>query len=159
LFTGLEEAGQMDVLAAALDRLPPELTDDPRFVKARGVVAQERRDWSTAEAMYRRALESRPQDLSVVYRLARVLRNAGKTQEADRYDQQARTYSEARKELRALYEEIEPIARSLAPDSRPDLYRHIAELRERMGLRDEVEAWKRSIADGPHDSIRKAQSP
>jgi tetratricopeptide (TPR) repeat protein len=159
LFTGLEEAGQMDVLAAALDRLPPELTDDPRFVKARGVVAQERRDWSTAEAMYRRALEFWPQDLSVVYRLARVLRNAGKTREADRYGQQARTYSEARKELRALYEEIEPIARSLAPDSRPDLYRHIAELRERMGLRDEVEAWKRLIADGPHDSIRKAQSP
>ncbi len=159
LLTGIEEAGQFDVLAATLGKLPPELSADPRFIKVQGVVAQERRDWSTAESLYRRALEFRPQDLSLVYRLARVLRGSGQIVEAERYDQQARSYSEARKELRALYEQIEPIARSLAPGSRPDLYRQFAALRERMGLRDEAKAWNRLAADRRPDLSRTVQSP
>jgi tetratricopeptide (TPR) repeat protein len=160
LCTGLEEAGRFDALAAALEQLPEPLSADVRFLRFRGEVAQEHREWDRAVALYRAALESRPHDLGALYRLARALRLSGRREEADRYDQQARVAADARKELRALYDqEIAPVERSLAPDSRPDLYQRIAELREHMGLHEEAAAWNRLLADRRPDPARTAQTP
>jgi tetratricopeptide (TPR) repeat protein len=160
LFTSLEEAGRFDALATALEQTPEPLASDVRFLRFRGEVAQERREWDRAAAFYRGTLESRPHDLGALYRLARVLRLSGHREEADRYDQQARSAADARKELRSLYDqEIAPVERSLAPDSRPDLYRRIAGLRERMGLHDEAAAWNRLLADRRPDPARTAQAP
>ena len=61
-----------------------------------------------------------------------------------------------RREVRRLYEEANAI-KTLGIEPHPDLYRRLADLRERMGLGDEARAWYRlALRDQPNDSISRA---
>jgi tetratricopeptide (TPR) repeat protein len=155
--TGLDDAGQIDELAQAVVRLPPELAAEPSFARYRGRVAQERQDWKTAAQEYRRSLSADPHDSKLGYRLARALRQVGATAEAEPLDRRYQAYQAAASELRPLYVEANAI-KTLGIEPHPALYRRLADLRERMGLSDEARAWYRLVLlEEPEDSSSKAR--
>lgn len=140
--TGLDDAGQIETLAKVVDRLPAALAGSPRSARHNARVDQERGDWKAAAAGYRRALAAEPHDQRLEYRLSRALRNVGETAEADRLERLHRDYTAAVGEARSLYDQANA-EKTLGARPHPVLYRRIAELRERMGLREEAIAWYR----------------
>jgi tetratricopeptide (TPR) repeat protein len=145
LLTGLDDAGApAEALTEALGRLPATMAGMPRFAKHFGRVAQEQRDWKAAVRHYRLACATEPGDARLRYRLARALRNAGDVAEAERIDREHQRTVAATQNLKALYEEADA-DKSLGARPNLDLYRRLAELRERMGRRDEAAAWHRLI--------------
>ena len=112
------------------------------MAKHKGRAAQERGDWKAAADDYRKALEVEPTDHRVEYRLARALRNAGAIEEAEPLEAKHNAFTEARQEVRALYE-LANADKTLGTRPRPDLYLRLAENRAKMGLAEEAEAWKR----------------
>ena len=140
--TGLDDAGQVETLATVLQRLPEAIAASPGMAKHKGRAAQERGDWKAAADDYRKALEVEPPDHRVEYRLARALRNAGAIEEAEPLEAKHNAFTEARQEVRALYE-LANADKTLGTRPRPDLYLRLAENRAKMGLAEEAEAWKR----------------
>ena len=140
--TGLDDAGQVETLATVLQRLPEAIAASPGMAKHKGRAAQERGDWKAAADDYRKALEVEPTDHRVEYRLARALRNAGAIEEAEPLEAKHNAFTEARQEVRALYE-LANADKTLGTRPRPDLYLRLAENRAKMGLAEEAEAWKR----------------
>lgn len=157
LLNGLDDGGaEGAALADVLGRIPPALAADPRFEKHRGRVAQERRDWPAAVLAYRRAVEHDPNDPRLLYRLGRALRNAGEVSEAERIERAYQIYQAASKVLPKLYEEAAADP-SLGAVPNPDLYRRMADLRERMGRRGEAAAWHRLVLEAsPGDPQSRA---
>lgn len=152
--TGLEEGGAPDdELIAAVGRLPRSLADQPRFARHLGRAAQEKLDWREAVSQYRRAVASDPGDTPTRYRLARALRNTGEIAEADRIDHQLRDIRAAEGEMAELYESASADKR-LGAVPNLDLYRRLADVRERMGRPDEAAAWHRLVLhDAPDDAL------
>lgn len=149
--TGLDDAGDIEGLERALGELSPAMAGTARFARHEARLAQERGDIKATVAAYRRALGASPGDLAIGYRLARALRLSGDRAEADRLDRDHRALADARREARPIYEEANAV-RDLGIAPQPDLYRRIADLRERMGLRDEARAWNRLVLrDRPDD--------
>ena len=154
--TGLDDGGRIDELGAALDRIPPALAADPRFARFRGRVAQERHDWRAAAGEYRRSLRHDPHDAKLRYRLALALRQVGASAEAEPLERDHRAYQAALIEARPLYEEANAI-KTLGVEPHPELYRRLADHRERMGRRDEARAWYRlALHDRPNDQVSRA---
>src|SRR5262249_32668858 len=153
---------------------------DPRFAKHEGRIAQNARDWARAVRAYRRAAAFEPFDQGVLYRLWFVLRQAGETAEFARIDRVYTRYKEAYLQLRGSYFEMDPAAgkapgaKAGAGDRRgvyyeaitiptlglqphPELYRRLADLRERLGRPDEARAWHRLVLrDHPGDPVSLA---
>jgi tetratricopeptide (TPR) repeat protein len=140
--TALVDAGQVEPLAGALDRLPRPLDDDARFDAARGWLAVQRRDWGTAVRAYRRAWEARPTDVTLAYRLRLALRSDGQQAELERLAPRLRAAAAAREKLRGLYDRIDSLP-DLGRVPYPDLYRDVAATLEPLGRGDEARAWLR----------------
>lgn len=154
--TGLDDSGQIDELGKALLLLPPALAGQTRFARYRGRVAQERQDWKTAAQEYRRSLRDDPHNPRLTYRLARALRQLGATAEAEPLERRYQAYQAAFSEIRPLYVEANAI-KTLGVEPHPDIYRRLANLRERMGLPDEARAWYRmALLEQPDDSVSRA---
>ena len=178
--TGLYEASEFDQLVAEFDRLPRPIAADPRFAKHEGRIAQNARDWPRAVRAYRRAAAFEPFDQGVLYRFWFVLRQAGETAEFARIDQVYARYKDAYLQLRGSYFEMDPAAGktearqaklgdrrgvyyeaitipTLGLQPHPDLYRRLADLRERLGRTDEARAWHRLVLrDHPGDPVSLA---
>jgi tetratricopeptide (TPR) repeat protein len=153
---GLEESARTDELAAMLESLPAASAGDPRFERFRGVVAQHRRNWPDAAAALARARKFDPSDAQVLYRLSQVLRVAGRANEAEHHEPSVRAMEAANREILPLYEEADKV-KNLGTSPHPELYHRLAELRERMGLRDEALAWHRLVLrDLPEDPVSRA---
>ena len=150
LLTGLDLAGATAELAGSFARLPGKLGSDPHLAGHEGRVQQEARRWPEAARAYLRAWEFRP-DNTVGYRLRRALTLAGRAEDSERFDRIVLNYREAYKQVRGL---LEPFDAALAVDRTPpaELYGRMAEMRERMGRRDEARAWRRL-------ALRRASSP
>jgi tetratricopeptide (TPR) repeat protein len=158
LFLGLDETGHFNELATALARLPAVLASDSRFERYRGTVAQDRRDWPAAVTAYRRAWQADPSDAQVRDRLGQALRAAGRSEEADQFDQKIRAARLARGQVRALYDQANA-DKTLGITPHPDLYHRLADVRERMGRQDEALAWHRLVLrDNPEDPVSKEAS-
>ncbi len=158
LLTGLDESGQVDILAEEIERLPSAVSDSARLSKHRARVAQGRNKWKEKEAvdLYRRACTAEPDNRVVAYRLSRALRHVGQSDEANRIEQRLRRRDVAIEELRPLYEQA-----AATPDLgiRPhaELYQRIAAVRERMELPEEARAWHRLVLDNdPKDEVSRA---
>lgn len=150
--TLLEEAGQIDSLARALERVPKDLSASPRFARFAARVAQERNDGKAAVASYRRAVEASPRDRTLAFRLVRALSAAGLADEANHLDHFLRARQEAAAEVLPLYQELNGVS-SIGTTPTPDLYKRAGALRERMGLPDEALAWYRlALKDRPDDA-------
>jgi tetratricopeptide (TPR) repeat protein len=154
---GLDEGRQLDKLDEELARLPTAIAGDPRFERYRGAVAMERRDWSRAADAYLRAWRSDSSDLQVLYRLYRMLRTAGRHQEAEAFGFKARQAIAARDQALELYRQANAET-TLGVALHAQLYQRLADLREGMGRSDEALAWHRLVLrDQPDDPIsRKA---
>ena len=150
--TGLDDAGEIEALESAFGELPATLAGRPRFARHEARLAQERGDFAAAIAAYRNALAVTPGDQAIEYRLARALRLAGDIAGAEAIERERQNYLAASHDVRPLYDEANAIP-DLGTVPRPDLYRRIADLRERMGLNKEALAWNRLILrDQPDDS-------
>jgi tetratricopeptide (TPR) repeat protein len=156
LLLGLDEAHQSVEMTKTLTELPAGLRDDPRIERFRAACAHERQDWGEAAQRYLEAWRYDPSDFQVLYRLSRVLRAAGRLEEAARFDQLVREAKSARDQILAIYEEANAV-NTLGTAPHPELYRRLAELRERMGRPDEALEWHRLVlADQPEDVISRA---
>ena len=155
-FTGLDDAGEIERLEEAYHALPPLLAGSPRFARHEARLAVERGDFKHAVATYHRALELSPGDQAIEYRLARALRLAGDVAGAEAIERDRQAYLAAAGEVRPLYDEANAIP-DLGTVPRPDLYRRIADLRERLGHPAEARAWNRLILrDQPDDPASRA---
>lgn len=148
--TGLDDAGEVAQLEEAVAELPPPLARSPRFVRHHARLAQERGDWREAVAGYRRALEATPADQAVAYRLARALRQAGDVAGAEPIEANRLVVQEASRAVRPLYEEANAIP-DFGTVPRPEIYRRIADLREKLGLAAEARAWNQLILSARPD--------
>jgi tetratricopeptide (TPR) repeat protein len=156
LLTGLDESGQIDVMEEELERLPVEISRSPRLSKQRARVAQDRRRWKEAVALYRGAQAAEPYDRAVEYRLSRALRHVGETEEAERIDRRVRRRDVAIQEVRPLYDRATETP-SLGVIPLPALYQAIADARERMQFLDEARSWHRLVlAADPRNEISRA---
>ena len=156
LLVGLDESGQVDAMTEVLDGLPPALAVAPLLAKHRARVAQERRDWAEAMRQYRRARQAEPFNRTVEYRLSRALRHAGDAAEADQVERRVRVRDRAIQEVRPLYDEANETP-GLGTTPHADLYRRLADVRERMQLLDEARAWYRlALHDDPQDAVSRA---
>jgi tetratricopeptide (TPR) repeat protein len=165
LLTGLDDAGApAEALTEALGRLPAAMAGMPRFARHFGRVAQEHRDWKAAVRHYRLACATDPGDARLRYRLARALRYSGDVAEAERIEREHQRAVAATQDLKALYEEADA-DKSLGARPNLDLYRRLADLRERMGHRDEAAAWHRLVLraapDDPQsrDALQRLTTP
>jgi tetratricopeptide (TPR) repeat protein len=158
LLAGLDDADRPDELATEVGRLPHALAGDPRLERHRGRVAQGRGDWAAAALAYRRAREARPHHVEVLYRLDAALRRSGDPTRARELEGPMRSAQAARNEVAGLYAEaIGKRDFGRVPD--PDLYRRLAENRERLGRRDEALAWHLLVLrDFPTDPVSMAEA-
>src|SRR5262249_17433930 len=86
----------------------------------------------------------------------RALRQIRAAAEAEPLDRGYQAYQAALRDVRPLYEEANAI-KTVGVEPHPDLYRRLADLRERMGLRDEARAWHRlALDEQPDDPGRRA---
>jgi tetratricopeptide (TPR) repeat protein len=156
LLMGLDESGQIDVLEEELKRLPAEVSQAPKLLKHRARVAQDRRRWKEAVALFRGAQAAEPYDRTVEYRLSRALRNSGETAEADRIDRRLRRRDVAIQEIRPLYDRATETP-GLGTVPQPVIYQQIADARERMQMLDEARAWhKLVLAADPQNEVSRA---
>jgi tetratricopeptide (TPR) repeat protein len=150
--SGLQEAGDIDTLSAAIPRVPAKIAELPRLLKYRARVAQERGDFPAAARDYRLGYRDDPTDLPLQYRLSRVLRQMGETAEAERVERHHGEAVAAFVKARTVYETANR-DKTLGSTSRPELYREIADLCEAMGQAEESLAWHRLILqDRPGDT-------
>jgi tetratricopeptide (TPR) repeat protein len=144
LLTSLDAAGRPDRLAEAWGRVPPRWRDDDALARHAGQLAMVRGDRAAAARAYRRAWDARPDDLTSAYRLARLLHAMGQDDQAAECDRFVRGAQAARAELLDLYKQADAV-RDLGVRPHGDLYRRLADNRERLGLRDEALAWHRLV--------------
>lgn len=139
---GLVEAGRVDELTTALDRLPAAIAPLPRFDAARGWLAAQRQDWAQAAALYQRAWTDRPTDAVLAYRLQSALRGAGDLERLGALRPRLQEVSTAHDRLRGLWDQIDAL-----PDAglrcHADLYEQVATALEALGRLDEAHAWRR----------------
>lgn len=156
LLAGLDDADRPDELATEVGRPSPALAGDPRLERHLGRLAQGRGDWAAAAQAYRRAREARPHDIDVLYRLDTALRRSGDPTRARELDGPKRSAQAARDEVAGLYSEATGKGDfGRVPD--PDLYRRLAENRERLGRCDEARAWHLLVLrDFPADPVSGA---
>jgi tetratricopeptide (TPR) repeat protein len=178
--TGLHAAVEPERLATEFARLPQTLAGDPRFAKHEGIVAQNAREWPRAVRAYRRAFAFEPFDQGVCYRYRFVLRQAGENAEYQRVDQFYKNYQLAANQMRRPQygddrSDAEPVAetkhatdrrgvyyevlevKTLGLQPHPELYQHLADLREKLGRLDEARAWHRLVLhDFPDNALSLA---
>jgi tetratricopeptide (TPR) repeat protein len=179
-FTALFNASQVERLAAEFARLPPALAGDARFAKHDAMIAQNLRDWPRAAAAYRRAFENEPFNEGVCYRYRFVLRQVRDDEEFARVDRFYKDFKSAEAQMRRPYSGADQTNQLPVPDARgatdrsgvyyevleiktlglkphPELYQHLASLREKMGRFDEARAWHRLVLrDSPGDALSLA---
>ncbi len=149
--TGLDDAGRAQELAAEYARLPKSFVPDIRFARHAGLVAQGVQDWQTSAQAYERASVAAPYDGVILYRLSRAARLAGDAAKSDRIEKRLKAHQTAYVAIRTVIEDTLGLAR-LGYEPRPDLYHHLADLREQMGRSDDALAWHRLVLrDRPND--------
>jgi tetratricopeptide (TPR) repeat protein len=142
LLAGLDLAPRADEVAATLAELPAEMAAQPRFARFRGLAAQQRGDWPAAAAAYREAVAADPTDFESLVRLARALKLAGQTEEAEATEAAVARQRETVNGLLALYDEAGAVP-TLGEAPHPALCERLAAAREAMGRPDEAAAWRR----------------
>jgi tetratricopeptide (TPR) repeat protein len=141
LLTGLDVGERPDEFDAALARLPEALRAAPRFARHLGLSAQHRSDWAAAAATLRTAIDYDPGDFESLVRLARAVRFAGSTEEAESLDARVAAYRAARDALLPLYEEANAVP-DLGIRPQPELGERLALSRESMLRTAEAEGWR-----------------
>jgi tetratricopeptide (TPR) repeat protein len=140
LLSALEHAAEDKELGVVFSRLNPSLRDQVRFARHRGWIAQAAGRWAEAAVLYRVSWEYEA-DNSVGYRLRRTLRLAGLTEEAVWFDGAVLDYRDAFKRVRTAVDEAGDALEEGKPASQEFCLR-MAELRRRMGRREEARAWQ-----------------
>jgi tetratricopeptide (TPR) repeat protein len=154
--TGLDDAGRPEELAVEFASLPPAFAANPRFAKHEGIVAQGARDWTRAVRANRRAVALEPFNGVLLYRLSRVLRQAGEVDEAERVSSRLSAFQAAFKQVRGVVDDALK-RKDLGIEPNPELYQRLADLRERMGRSDEARAWHLLVLrDNPSQPISLA---
>jgi tetratricopeptide (TPR) repeat protein len=143
LLSCLNDLGDNDSLAEALDRVPEAASEMAWYWKFRGIVAENMEQWEAAEAAFRQALRHDPFDSRTHYRLGRLLVQLGKdVAGGDEHMAEARRLTAAHTQLRELYRRVllnnqQGIALSAA------LCAGMGEQYETLGLRDGAAGWYR----------------
>lgn len=99
----LLETGQTHKFGEAWDQIPAPAREHARFLRFRGMWAEAVHNGEEAERAYRATLQRDPADRKTHYQLARLLRAAGKDQEAESHETDARELDEAREALATAY--------------------------------------------------------
>lgn len=145
LVLALADSGETDRGRSALEAWP-EVGRDARYHRLRGRWQLEfDREPAAAVESFRTALKELPHDWRTRYRLARALRNSGKSAEAQR----------AADDVERLREALEPLAlgrrldADLAALDDPRSRLDLADLCARAGLAKLAEAWRRDAGERP----------
>ncbi|MFO0890860.1 MAG: hypothetical protein U0790_17155 [Isosphaeraceae bacterium] len=154
--TGLVDSSRPEEFAREFGRLPRPLREHPRFARHHGHAAEVRKDWPSAVRAYRLASAHEPSNKAVLNRLRTSLRIAGDLAEAGRADRRFRDVQDALGQMRDAYTQARAIP-TLGVLPHPEVYRRMADLRERVGRSDEALAWHRLVLrDAPGDPVSLA---
>lgn len=157
LLAALGDAGDIDALEKELGELPPSISARPVFEEYRGRIALERRRFADAVTSYQTALQERPRDPRLNFRMSRALRLAGQESRARHFEAIEAEINDTLKRQKDTYREASADP-ALGLEPRPEIYQRLAELRERLGKADEALAWHQLVLrDNPlDDASRKA---
>jgi tetratricopeptide (TPR) repeat protein len=142
LLLGLEMAGQDGEVAQVLEGLTESQVSGPGFDRFKGRAAEARGDWAAAAESYLRACAHEPTDNSLAYRAGRVLKLAGRAEEAGRWATRARTGGEDSERIRELFDRADEQMQRFQSMA-PDLMLELADLRDRTKRPEEASAWRR----------------
>lgn len=146
LLAALDLSGRLEELERTLARVPAELLAHPRLARFRALGSQQKQDWSAAADALLEAVRFDPTDTDSLGRIERILRFAGRTDEANTWAARAALERDTRARLLDLYEEAND-ATALGVRSYPELCERLAVARERMRRPDEAARW-RQIGSG-----------
>lgn len=139
---GLVGTGGEEEVIRALDRMPGDVAKLPRFDSARGWLHERRRELDEAARAYRRALEARPSDAPLAYRLRGVLRQGGQLPDSDALAPRLDAIARFPDRIRDYYDRLDAL-----PDgglkSSPQVYGEVAAMLRQVGRVPEAEAWER----------------
>ena len=153
---GLIEVGDLDELDRALERVPRSLAVCPRFDAPRGWLASQRLDLDNAAKAYRRALNARPSDPSLAYRLKVALRQGRKLEELAELSPRLDAIARFPDVARDLFDRISSLP-DLGLKTCPEVFREAAAALRLVERLEEADAWAR-IADDPSQRLPSSSS-
>src|SRR5262249_38727769 len=95
LLAGLDLASIPEGVESTLGNQPGPIKSEPRLLRFQGLAEQQRANWPAAIVAFQGALAFDPSDMETRVRLARALRLAARTDEADTVDREVADRREA----------------------------------------------------------------
>jgi Flp pilus assembly protein TadD len=141
----LQALGELDAFNAVLSRAPAIVETEPHLWIFRAQAQERARDWATAAAHYRQALELNPNLLNAHYRLATIEGRLGHSGEAAAHRKRWQELQEARSELRQAFG-VYFDAQQRLPNDSPELLaslKRLASICQTLGWSRAAEGWSR----------------
>ena len=136
------QQGDLDKLAAELDRAPGGMSQLSGFWKLQAIVAQDRRNWARAADSLAKANELSPFEADLHSQYAVVLARLNQQELAEEHGRRAKQLRTAQADLRVAYEDwLQQSASGKLSDSFAEVARRIASAYRLLGIDKEAEAW------------------
>lgn len=161
--TLLHERGELERLAAELEKAPPKVQELPVYWNLQGLLHERASRLDEAAIAYRKAVELVPNNAEFLYRLSIVETRLGKTAEAQALRARFKAINDARDQLEEAYNSFSDAVldgKTRTPEASEAL-RAIAEACRGMGWPREAEAWTqvRMIEAPPEPRGKAGGSP
>jgi tetratricopeptide (TPR) repeat protein len=153
LVWALTERGDTNRLSTVWPRLPPEVLDDPRFLRPRSAWAHAMGEHNEAEQTLQKALANDPWDRKAHYQLARLLRDRSAA-EATKHELRVRQIDDARERLADCYVR----ASQQGDDPSPQLCQEFADACRALGRMRLADSWQREQSERAELSPRAGLS-
>jgi thioredoxin-like negative regulator of GroEL len=135
----------VDGLAAAVARLPPDADHDGKCWKYRGLACVHRQDWRQATDAFEQSLKLEPGDAECHNQLAEIAERLGDPKQAAWHREQSQTLAAASAELpRALNDALQSVRNAMTEP--PPVFARLVALYKTLGHTQQAEAWSRFLS-------------
>ncbi|HWB12897.1 MAG TPA: tetratricopeptide repeat protein [Pirellulales bacterium] len=145
--------GDVDRANQCVDLALEQNPDDSRALSVKATIATKGRDFQQAATLLARAVQGKPSDYDLRYKLFSAYQHIGE-------NEKAAEQAEEMEKLRGMYSELQVLtARASADLSDADIRYRLAELATRLDMRESAESWLKAakMLDSPDLRRRLAQ--